>query len=234
MPLKILIVLTSHDRLGDTGHKTGYWLEELAAPYLAFRDAGAEVTLASPNGGKPPRDPGSDGEEHQNDITRRFDADEQARAQLANTLKLADVRADDYDAIFYPGGHGPLWDLVSNDRSIQLIETFWTANKPVASVCHGPIVLVNAKDASGEYILRNRTVTGFTNSEEEAVGLTDVVPLSVEDMLIDRGGKFDKTDNFESHSLRDGNLITGQNPASSEGVAAKLLEALAERDNAAA
>lgn len=226
MSTKILMVLTSHDRLGDTGEKTGFWLEELAAPYYVFKDAGAEVTLASPGGGQPPLDPKSSAPDFQTAATRRFDEDRRAKAELANTLKLSEANAADYDAVFYPGGHGPLWDLVSDEHSIRLIEDFWSANKPVAAVCHGPIVLVNAKDRSGAYIIKGRAVTGFTNSEEDAVQLTEVVPLLVEDSLIDRGGRYGKAEDFAPFVQVDGKLITGQNPASSESAAQALLHAL--------
>src|SRR5690554_4844773 len=181
MSKRILMVLTSHDRLGDTGEPTGFWLEELAAPYYACLDAGTVVTLASPKGGKPPLDPKSDAEESQTEATRRFQQDAQAQQALANTRKLSEVSADDFDAIFYPGGHGPLWDLVDDRDSIRLIEAFWAQQKPVAAVCHAPIVLLEARDADGEPILRGRRVTGFTNGEEDAVGLTEVVPRLVED-----------------------------------------------------
>ena len=227
MAKKILIVLTSHDRLGDTGEKTGFWLEELAAPYYVLQAAGAELTLASPRGGQPPLDPKSDASEFETEDTQRFKADSAARAQLANTLKLSEVRAQDYDAIFYPGGHGPLWDLVSDPHSIRLIEDFWAAEKPVAAVCHGPVVLINAKDAAGDYIVKGREVTAFSNEEEAAVGLTEVVPVAVQDSLVDRGGKYDNKPAFEAFARADGNLITGQNPASSAPVASLLLEALA-------
>ena len=226
MAKKILMVLTSHDRLGDTGEKTGFWLEEFAAPFYVFQDAGAEVTITSPDGGQPPLDPKSDAEDSQTDATRRFKGDAKAKSELANTIKLAGVRADDYDAIFYPGGHGPLWDLVSNDKSVQLIEDFWAQDKPVAAVCHAPVVFVNAKDQDGNSLVKGREVTSFTNSEEEAVGLTEVVPLLVEDALKDQGGLFAKTNDFEPFTRQDGKLITGQNPASSEPAAELVLKAL--------
>ena len=224
--MKILMVLTSHDQLGDTGHQTGFWLEELAAPYYVFKDAGAEVTLASPDGGQPPLDPKSDDPDAQTDATRRFKADSAANAELAATARLNTLSAADFDAIFYPGGHGPLWDLVDDEASIRLIEDFWAGNKPVAAVCHAPIALVNAKDENGEHIVKRREVTGFTNSEEEAVGLTKVVPLLVEDTMIARGAKYSKVDDWQSYTRQDGNLITGQNPASSEAVAELVLAAL--------
>jgi putative intracellular protease/amidase len=226
MTKKILVVLTSHDRLGDTGEPTGFWLEELAAPYYAFLDAGAELTLASPKGGQPPLDPKSNTPDFQTDDTRRFEADATANAALASTLRLVDVNAADYDAVFYPGGHGPMFDLVSDAKSIRLIEDFWAADKIVSAVCHAPIALANTKDASGEYIVKGRKVTGFTNSEEQAVGLSDVVPQLVEDTLIARGGLFSKIEDWASHVQKDGNLITGQNPASSQQVAKLVLNAL--------
>jgi len=226
MAKKVLVVLTSHDQLGDTGRKTGFWLEELAAPYYTFRDAGVELTLASPKGGQPPLDPKSDDPAAQTDATRRFKDDALANEQLANTAKLSEVSAVDYDAIFYPGGHGPLWDLVSDQSSIGLIEDFWSAEKPVASVCHAPIVLVNARDSSGELIVKDREVTGFTNSEEDAVGLTEIVPMLVEDTMTRLGAKYSKAGDWEVYTRQDGNLITGQNPASSEQVAKLVLKTI--------
>ncbi|MCP4842554.1 MAG: type 1 glutamine amidotransferase domain-containing protein [Halieaceae bacterium] len=223
---KILVVLTSHDQLGDTGLATGFWLEELAAPYYVFKDAGVELTLASPLGGQPPLDPKSDDPEAQTDATRRFKADSAANSDLASTARLDSISAADFDAIFYPGGHGPLWDLPDNPASIKLIEDFWSANKPVSAVCHAPIALVNAKAHSGEYIVKGRDVTGFTNAEEEAVGLTRVVPHLLEDTLIARGAKYSKADSWQAYTCQDGNLITGQNPASSEAVAHLVIAAL--------
>jgi putative intracellular protease/amidase len=226
MEKKVLVVLTSHDELGDTGRKTGFWLEELAAPYYTFKDAGVELTLASPKGGQPPLDPKSDDPAAQTDATRRFKDDTLANEQLANTAKLSEVNADDYDAIFYPGGHGPLWDLISDQSSIGLIEDFWSAEKTVSSVCHAPIVLVNARDSSGELIVKDREVTGFTNSEEDAVGLTEIVPVLVEDTMIRLGAKYSKAGDWEVYTRQDGNLITGQNPASSEQVAKLVLKTI--------
>lgn len=226
MSQRILMVLTSHDRLGDTGEPTGFWLEELAAPYYACLDAGAEVVLASPKGGKPPLDPKSDAEESQTEATRRFQQDAEAQQRLANTRRLDEVDADEFDAIFYPGGHGPLWDLVEDPNSIRLIETFWAQQKPVAAVCHAPIALINARDTEGRPIIQGREVTGFTNGEEAAVGLANVVPQLVEDALIAGGGRYSKADDFTPYTRRDGQLITGQNPPSSEPVAKLLLEAL--------
>ncbi|WP_137897812.1 type 1 glutamine amidotransferase domain-containing protein [Sphingomonas sp. 2SG] len=227
--MKILIVLTSHDQLGDTGKKTGFWLEELAAPYYVFKDAGAEITLASPKGGQPPLDPKSDEPSSQTDATRRFAADPEAQAALADTHVLAEQSAADFDAIFYPGGHGPLWDLAEDPRSIGLIETAIAADKPVALVCHAPGVLRHVKAADGTSLVAGKTVTGFTNSEEAAVGLTDVVPFLVEDILKANGGKFTRGDDWASHVVADGLLITGQNPGSSADAAQRLLDLLAER-----
>ena len=229
---KILVVLTSHNQLGDTGLPTGFWLEELAAPYYVFKDAGATVTLASPLGGQPPLDPKSDDADAQTDATHRFKADSAANSELASTAKLDSLGASDFDAVFYPGGHGPLWDLVDNPASIKLIEDFWASNKPVSAVCHAPIALVNAKDSSGEFIVKGRDVTGFTNSEEAAVGLTDVVPLLVENTMITRGAKYSKADDWQSYTRQDGNLITGQNPGSSEAVAHLVLAALERQHQA--
>ncbi len=226
MAKKILMVLTSHDELGDTGEKTGFWLEEFAAPYYVFKDAGAEVTLASPEGGQPPLDPKSDTEDAQTDATRRFKDDPASQQALATTHKLSDISAADYDAVFYPGGHGPLWDLVDDAHSIALIEAFWAAEKPVGAVCHAPIVFKHTKDANGDLIVANRKVTGFTNEEEDAVELTDVVPHLVEDTLKELGGNYSKAGVFEPHVLTDGRLVTGQNPPSSEPAAQALLEQL--------
>lgn len=222
--MKILMVLTSHDRLGATGHKTGFWLEEFAAPYYALKDAGASVTLASPLGGQPPLDPKSDLPESQTEATRRFKADAAAQAELANTLKLVEIRAEDFDAVFYPGGHGPLWDLVENPASIALIESFWRAAKPVAAVCHAPAALVNVRAADGEYLVRNRRVTGFSNAEERAVGLAEIVPFLLEDRLKERGGIYASGPDWLPHAVVDGQLVTGQNPASSLAVAEALLK----------
>ncbi|MEL6238585.1 MAG: type 1 glutamine amidotransferase domain-containing protein [Pseudomonadota bacterium] len=223
---KILIVLTSHDRLGDTGKKTGFWLEELAAPYYVFKDEGAELTLASPAGGQPPLDPKSSSEDAQTDDTRRFEDDAEAMEALANTVSLSEVTAEHFDAVFYPGGHGPLWDLVDDKTSIELIKAFWNAGKPVSAVCHAPIVLANVTMDNGAHLLKGKAVTGFTNGEEEAVGLTEVVPMLVEDTMKDRGARYTKGEDFAPFSVTDGRLITGQNPASSRAVAQSVLEAL--------
>jgi putative intracellular protease/amidase len=225
--MNVLMVVTSHDRLGDTGKKTGFWLEEFAAPYYALKDAGADVTVVSPLGGQPPLDPKSDEEDAQTDATRRFKADDAAQAVLANTGKLAEVSAADFDAVFYPGGHGPLWDLAEDKASIALIEAMAAAGKPVAVVCHAPGVLRHVKAADGSPLVKGKQVTGFANTEEEAVGLTAVVPFLVEDMLKQHGGLYSKGADWQSHVLTDGRLITGQNPASSEESAKALLKLLA-------
>jgi putative intracellular protease/amidase len=225
--MKILMVLTSHDQLGDTGRKTGFWLEELAAPYYVFRDAGAEIVLASPQGGRPPLDPKSSEPSSQTDATRRFEADSDALSALSNTTKLDAVTHDAFDAVFYPGGHGPLWDLAEDPASITLIETTLGAGKPVALVCHASGVLRHAKSPDGTPLVQDKAVTGFTNSEEEAVGLTEVVPFLVEDELRRNGGRFSKLGDWAPHVVTDGLLITGQNPASSGPAAERLLERLA-------
>ncbi len=225
--MKILMVLTSHDQLGDTGRKTGFWLEELAAPFYAFKDAGAEVVLASPKGGRPPLDPKSNEPSFQTDLTRRFEADSEANAALADTVRLDGVTHDGFDAVFYPGGHGPLWDLAEDPVSVRLIETTLQAGKPVTLVCHAPGVLRHAKTPDGRPLVDGRNVTGFTNTEEEAVGLTQVVPFLVEDELRRNGGRFTKADDWAPYVVADGLLITGQNPASSGPAAERLLERLA-------
>lgn len=224
--MKILIVLTSHDQLGNTGKKTGFWLEELAAPYYVFKDAGAELTLASPKGGQPPLDPKSNDPAFQTDETRRFEADAEAKAALANTARLDTLSQEQFDAVFYPGGHGPLWDLAENEDSIALIEETLNAGKPVALVCHAPGVLRHARNRDGSPLVQGKKVTGFTNSEEAAVGLTDVVPFLVEDELIKSGGRFSKVDDWQPYAIRDGLLITGQNPASSTSAAETLVALL--------
>jgi len=224
--MKILMVLTSHDQLGNTGKKTGFWLEEFAAPYFVFKDAGAQLTLASPKGGQPPLDPKSDEPDAQTEATERFGKDRTAQSVLASTVVLSSVKADDYDAIFYPGGHGPLWDLAEDKHSIALIEAFYKAGKPVATVCHAPGVLRHAKDADGQPLVKGKKVTGFTNSEEEAVQLTHVVPFLVEDELKAKGGIYSKGPDWASYVLTDGLLLTGQNPASSQAAAEALLARL--------
>lgn len=228
--MKILMVLTSHDRMGDTGHETGFWLEEFAAPYYVFKDAGAQVTLASPKGGLPPVDPNSQAEEALTDETRRFEADAEAKAQLAETRKLSEVEVNDFDAVFFPGGHGPLWDLTQDPDVRRLVEGFMAAERPVAAVCHAPTVLLEARTPEGDPLVKGRKVTGFANSEEQAVGLTDVVPHLLEDALTSLGGQYQRgSDDFAPFQVRDGLLVTGQNPASSAPTAHLLLEVLAER-----
>jgi putative intracellular protease/amidase len=224
--MKILMVLTSHDTLGDTGRKTGFWLEELAAPYYTFLDAKAEIVLASPVGGQPPLDPKSNEPSFQTDLTRRFETDAVATALLANTVRLDSVSPANFDAVFYPGGHGPLWDLAEDPISIQLIESFIAAGKPAALVCHAPGVLRHVKKADGAPLVEGMRVAGFTNSEEEAVGLTHVVPFLVEDMLKANGGLYSKGPDWASYVVRDGLLITGQNPGSSSEAATVLTELL--------
>jgi putative intracellular protease/amidase len=227
--MKILMVLTSHDTLGDTGRKTGFWLEELAAPYYAFKDAGAEVVLASPQGGQPPLDPKSNEPDFRTDLTRRFEADAAATAQPAATVRLESVEAADFDTVFYPGGHGPMWDLAEDPTSIELIQSFLAAGKPVALVCHAPGALRHAKRPDGRPLVEGKDVTGFTNTEEEAVGLMQAVPFLVEDELKAKGGRFSKTADCDVHVVADGLLITGQNPASAGPAAEALLGLLAKR-----
>jgi putative intracellular protease/amidase len=222
--MKILIVLTSHDQLGDTGKKTGFWLEEFVAPYYVLKDAGATITLASPKGDRPPLDPKSELPENQTELTKRFRIDTAAQAELAHTKKLADVSADDFDAVFYPGGHGPMWDIANNATSIALIEAFVKADKPVGAVCHAPSALINVRGKDGEYLIKSRRVTGFSDAEEEAVGLTAVVPFLLEDRLKERGGVYSKGANWAPYVQVDGKLVTGQNPASSGPAAEELLK----------
>ena len=224
--MKILMVLTSHDTLGTTGKKTGFWLEEFAAPYYIFKDAGAQILLASPLGGQPPLDPKSDTPSAQTDATRRFSQDQNAQAALAQTLKLHDVRISDVDAVFYPGGHGPLWDLAENAYSIALVKDTLAMDKPFAAVCHAPSVLRHVKKPDGTYWVQGKKVTGFSNSEELAVGLSNVVPFRVEDMLRGQGGIYSKVADWHPYVVTDGLLITGQNPASSAPAAAAVLEKL--------
>jgi len=223
MSKKILMVLTSHDKLGDTGNKTGFWVEEFAAPYYVFKDAGLDITLASPLGGQPPIDPSSEMDDFVTEATKRFEEDAETKQQLANTVALSSVNEADYDAIFYPGGHGPLWDLATDAKSIKLIEDFLAANKPVGAVCHASAVLLDVKDSAGEFAVNGKAVSGFTNSEEAAVQLTDIVPFLVEDELIKRGADYQKVDDWNAFAVQDGLIISGQNPASSELVAKKLL-----------
>ena len=224
--MKILMVLTSHDRLGDTGHKTGFWLEEFAAPYYVFKDAGAEVVLASPKGGQPPLDPKSDAPDAQTAATVRFNEDADALSALAGTLRLKDVVDGEFDAVFYPGGHGPLWDLAEDADSIRLIEQAFSAGKPVAAVCHGPAVFRHTRGALGEPLVKDKRVTGFSNEEEAAVGLADVVPFSLEDVLKKNGGRYERGAVWQSYVVTDGRLVTGQNPASSEAAAEDVLRLL--------
>ena len=225
--MNILIVLTSHDKLGNTQEKTGFWLEEFTSPYYTLLDAGANITIASPKGGKPPLDPKSDAADFQTESTKRFKADEKANEVLANTLKLSSVKESDFDAVMYPGGHGPLWDLTTDTDSIALIEAFVKADKPVASVCHAPSVLLNVKLSNGEYLVKGKKVTGFSNTEEDAVQLTDVVPFLLEDALQSKGAIYSKVADWNSYAITDGKLITGQNPGSSQAVAKELLKLLA-------
>ncbi|MGU3495353.1 type 1 glutamine amidotransferase domain-containing protein [Xanthobacteraceae bacterium A53D] len=222
--MKILMVLTSHDQLGDTGQPTGFWLEELAAPYYVFKEAGYEITLASPKGGQPPLDPKSNEPDFQTEATHRFEADAAAKKALANTVKLAEVSVADFDTVFYPGGHGPLWDLAESQDSIGLIEGFLAANKPVALVCHAPGVLRHVKAADGRPLVEGKKVTGFTNTEEAAVELTDIVPFLVEDELKAKGGIYSRGPDWASYIVQDGLLITGQNPGSSTAAAQRLVE----------
>lgn len=225
--MRILMVLTSHDELGDTGKKTGFWLEEFAAPFYVLHDAGAEITLASPKGGQPPIDPNSEAEDAQTDATRRFEADEQAQRELASTLKLSEVDPDGFDAIFYPGGHGPMWDLAESAESRRLLERFAATGRPIGAVCHAPAIFRHVENGQGEPLVKDRRVTGFTNGEEEAVGLTEVVPFLLEDMLREKGAKYEKGEDWGPKVVVDGKLVTGQNPASSEAAAREILALLA-------
>lgn len=229
--MKILIVLTSHDQLGTTGRKTGLWLDELSEPWYVFRKAGADITLASPAGGQPPIDPNS--EKTDTEATRRFRADSAAMEALAHTHRLADVDAEIYDAVFYPGGHGPLWDLADNNDSRHVIETLYAAGKPVAAVCHGPAALRNARGPYGLPVVRGKAVTGFSNAEEEAAGLLDMVPFLIEDMLKEQGGEYSKAAAQQEHVVVAGNLITGQNPASSRAAAEAVLQQIGQASKAA-
>lgn len=224
--MKVLMVLTSHDELGTTGEKTGFWLEEFTSPYYTFKDAGADIVIASIKGGQPPLDPKSDAPDAQTESTRRFDQDTDAQHQLANTVVLADVKADDFDTVFYAGGHGPLWDLTNSATSIELIQAFDRAQKPIGFVCHAPAVLKNVKTESGDSFVKGKKLTGFSNSEEAAVQLTDVVPFLIEDEFKAQGAHYEKGADWSSYTVSDGHLITGQNPASSEAVAEQLLDML--------
>ena len=224
--MKILFVLTSHNKLGDTGKKTGFWVEEFASPYYTLLDKGADITIATPKGGAAPIDPSSDSPDAATSATERFNNDDKTKALIANTKVLADMNPDDFDAVFYPGGHGPLWDLVDNPTSMKLIEKFNNQKKPIAFVCHAPAVLKDVKNEDGTRLVKGKKVTGFSNKEEAAVGLTQVVPILLEDMLIESGAWYSNEENWAPYAVQDGNLITGQNPASSELVAKKLLETL--------
>ena len=224
--MNILVVLTSHDQLGNTGKKTGFWLEEFAAPYYVFKDAGATLTLASPKGGQPPLDPKSDEPGAQTQATVRFKQDSEAQSALATTVKFESISTADYDAVFYPGGHGPLWDLAEDATSIAILEAMYLAGKPIAAVCHAPGVLRHVKSPTGSLLVEGKSVTGFTNTEEAAVQLTDVVPFLVEDELKKVGGHYSKADDWQPYVVTAGQLITGQNPASSEPAAVELLKQL--------
>ncbi len=227
--MKVLFVLTSHDKLGDTGNKTGFWAEEFAAPYYYLADKGVDIALASPAGGKPPIDPTSEQEENQTEATKRFYNDEALQDKLSKTKKLSELNADDYDAVFYPGGHGPLWDLSQDRDSARLLQQFFESGKPTGLVCHAPAALKEVKTSSGDYLVKGRKVTGFTNGEEQDAGLSEVVPFLVEDMLKERGGEYSKGDKWSDHVVRDGNLLTGQNPASSEPAAEMLYQMLQKK-----
>ncbi len=229
--MKILIVLTSHSALGDTGKKTGFWIEEFAAPYYVLADAGAVITVASPNGGQPPVDPKSEAPDAQTPATKRFYADLDAIDKVADSVKLSGIKQDDYYGVFYPGGHGPLWDLANDVNSIALIEGFYYAHKPVAFVCHAPAALIKVKAEDGEPLVKGKNVTGFSDTEEEAVGLTKIVPFLLEDELKKLGAYYSKGADWSSFTQQDGLLITGQNPASSEAVATLLLKQLADKTN---
>jgi putative intracellular protease/amidase len=224
--MDILFVLTSHDKLGDTGNKTGFWIQEFASPYYTLTDKGANITLASPAGGRPPIAPSSDTPDAQTEATERFKKDQDLQKKMGNTTKLSEINEEDFDAVFYPGGHGPLWDLSQDKDSISLIEAFNKSGKPLGFVCHAPAALKEVKGTDGEPLVKNKKVAGFSNTEEEGVGLTDVVPFRVEDMLVENGGSYSKADDWQPYVVEDGNLITGQNPASSKGVAEKLLAML--------
>lgn len=224
--MKILIVLTSHSALGDTGKKTGFWIEEFAAPYYVLADAGAKITIASPEGGQPPVDPKSEAPDAQTPATKRFYADLEAIDKVANTIKLSEIKKEEYDAVFYPGGHGPLWDLANDAQSIALIEGFYNTQKPIAFVCHAPAALIKVKAENGQPLVKGKKLTGFSDTEEEAVGLTKVVPFLLEDELKTLGAHYSKGADWSSHTVQDGLLITGQNPASSEAVAKLLLKIL--------
>ncbi len=229
--MKILIVLTSHSKLGNTDEKTGFWIEEFATPYYIFKEAGAAITIASPLGGQPPIDPKSDTAENQTEATTRYKKDEDLLKLMADTERLEEVAAKNFDAVFYPGGHGPMWDLATDKNSIQLLEDFWDAKKPIATVCHAPSALLNVKDEEGNYLVHDKKVTGFSNSEEKAVQLDKIVPFLLEDELKNKGGIYSKKEDWEIYAVQDGLLITGQNPGSSGAVAEMLLEYLQHKKN---
>ncbi len=224
--MNVLFVVTSHDKLGDTGKKTGFWVEEFASPYYTLLDKGAHITISTPKGGAAPIDPSSDSPDAATEATKRFHKDAATKAKIENTVKLSDINVNDFDAVFYPGGHGPLWDLANDKTSIAIIEKFNAQNKPVAFVCHAPAALKEVKNTDGTPFVHGKKVTGFTNTEEDAVGLVDVVPFLVEDMLTNNGGIYSKKEDWAAYAIQDGNLITGQNPASSELVAKKLVASL--------
>jgi putative intracellular protease/amidase len=228
--MKVLMAVTSHDQLGNTGRKTGFWLEEVAAPYYVFKDAGVQVTLASPKGGCPPLDPKSNEPNFQTDITRRFEKDADANAQLDKTVRLDSVKQEDYDTVFYPGGHGPMWDLAEDNHSIKLLESFLAAGKTFAVVCHSTGALRQVKTPDGKPLVEGKTVTGFTNGEEGEVELTKVVPFLVEDEMMRLGATFSKVKNWSVHTVADGQLITGQNPASSGPAARLLIDVLRKKE----
>lgn len=227
--MHILMVLTSHDQLGDTGKPTGFWLEEFAAPFYTFRDAGADVTLASPKGGRPPIDPASEGGDAETEFTQRFRDDPDAQSALAETRRLSEIAPDHYDALFFPGGHGPMWDLSKNNEVKRLIQAFDEEEKPIGAVCHGPAALVNALGGRGRPLVENRKLTAFTNTEESAVGLTEVVPFALESRLKERGALFQRGEDWSEYCVSDGNLVTGQNPASSAATAKAMLQLLGHR-----
>lgn len=227
--MKILFVLTSHSELGNTGKKTGFWIEEFAAPYYVLADAGAVITIASPAGGQPPVDPKSEAADAQTPATKRFYKDNEAIDKVAFSIQLSDIKAEDYDAVFYPGGHGPLWDLANDSFSIRLIEEFYNTQKPIAFVCHSPAALIKVKSEDGEPLVKGKKVTGFSDTEEEVVGLTTVVPFLLEEELKKLGADYSKGADWGSYTQQDGLLITGQNPGSSEAVAKLLLKAIIDK-----
>jgi putative intracellular protease/amidase len=232
--MKVLMVITSHDQLGNTGRKTGFWLEELAAPYYVFKDAGVEITLASPKGGRPPLDPKSNEPEFRTDLTLRFEKDPAAEAQLDKTVRLDSIKQEDFDTVFYPGGHGPMWDLAEDRHSIKLIESFLSAGKSIGIVCHSTGALHHVKGPDGKLLVQGKEVTGFTNGEEQEVGLTKIVPFLVEDEMLRLGAIFSKKANWDAHVVSDGQLITGQNPHSSGPAAKALMAAVKQKTTAAA